>query len=253
MPKTPEQIQQEQTELLERDKARAAANGSGVVEAQLPAAPDKRSERQKALDSVAPIYFVGRPCRFNGKDGKHQTTDDDATMPPGPYILYYLATIIAWKLWVNGDKQPPTVIPGKMYDPDYVDVPRDALGHQDQTEWPTSPFDGRPRDPVQREVLIVLEDAATHELYTWRAANATSLRAVSNLLRTCDYTYERDGTHWPLLMLEAGGYNDKKHGNAWVHTPTLKVVGRVPREGAATAKQLADASKVADFEDSIPF
>jgi hypothetical protein len=64
---------------------------------------------------------------------------------------------------------------------------------------------------------------------------------------------EPAGTHLPLIFLKAGGYNHPTL-HIRVHTPTLQVAGRVPRDDAASTEKLASAAApAADFNDEIPY
>jgi hypothetical protein len=124
---------------------------------------------ETVLAEVAPVSFVGRPAKFDGKDGVHKTKDDGQEMAEGPYIVHYPQTA-SLRIRFNGPGNPADRVGGYLYGPSFVDTPREALGDNDRASWPTG-LSGAPEDPWIRQMYLVLEQADSHELFTWIAGN----------------------------------------------------------------------------------
>jgi hypothetical protein len=226
-------------------QAAVQTTGTAIV----PAHPQAAME--SLLNEIAPVSFVGRACKFDGKDGVH-TKDDKAEMQEGPYVFHYPQTA-SLRVHFNGPGNKVDRVGGYIYDPAFVNIPRESLGETDQSAWPTNKLNGNPEDPWTPQMYLVLEAAETRELFTWIASNPTSMRAAGNLIRHCNRAFVPAGTHLPLIFLKAGGYTHPTL-NIWVHTPTLQVAGRVPRGDAASTEKLATASSPDEpYQDSIPF
>jgi hypothetical protein len=230
--------------------AAAATPVPETTKAVAPLRPDNRTAAQKLIDEIAPISFFGRPCHFDGKEGAHVYNDDKGEMPPGPWVVHYPMTVSMWVKF-RGKGVSPDRIGGFLYDPDFVDTPREGLGDNDRSQWSPG-LNGQPADPWNRQLCLVLEDPETNELVTWIARNETGRRAAANLLRHCNRVFEKGGAQLPLIMLKRSGYQHSL--GMWVHTPVLQTCGRVPRTDAATPEQLSAASTKADeINDEIPF
>jgi hypothetical protein len=245
------QQQQDASRTKQPPRQEVAPAKSLPRDAAVPAQQGAQTAMDAVLNEVAPVSFIGRPAKFDGKDGAHKTKDDGQEMAEGPYIFHYLQTASLW-IHFNGPGNPADRVGGYLYDPAFQDTPRESLGDNDPTSWPVG-LSGAPEDTWVRQMYLVLEHAITHELFTWIASNKTSLRAAGNLIRHCNRMLEPDGTHLPLILLKAGGY-DHPTLHIWVHTPTLQVTGRVPRDDAASTEKLAAAEKRAtELNDEIPY
>jgi hypothetical protein len=259
---TPEQINAQQRATAEQitrtaqEQQAAARNRALATSPSAPAVPTHgggqgaQTAMESVLDEIAPVSFIGRPARFDGKDGIHKTKDDGQEMAEGPYIFHYPQTASLWVRF-NGPGNPADRVGGYLYDPAFQDTPREALGDNDPASWPIG-MSGTAEDTWKRQLYLVLEQADTHELFTWIAGNKTSLRAAGGLIRHCNRMFESAGTHLPLIFLKAGGYTHPTL-NTRVPTPTLQIAGRVPRDDAASPEKLASAAAPAEFNDEIPF
>ena len=213
-----------------------------------PPAPDNRTPMQRVLDEIAPVTFVGRISAFNGKEGRHVTKDDSADMPQGPYAALCDQTGAGWVRF-NGPGQPPDRHVGLLYDDDYMMKCREELPDQDPANWEPG-LDGKPRDPWIKQLFLILQHVESGELFTWIASNATSLRAVGNLLRHYNRVRKTDADYYPLVNLKVGGFQHSDQRIGWVPTPVFQIVGRMPRADAASPEKLA--ASAAPFNDEIP-
>jgi len=221
-----------------------------VVEhkAALLATPDTRTPVQAYLDEVAPASIVGRMIKFDGKEGKYFTADDEEILDDQTdYAALCDQTLVGW-LKFNGQGQPPDRHMGLLYD-GFVMPPRETLGDLDETQWEAG-LSGEPQDPWQHHVYLVLQNGATGELFTFCTSSKTGRRAVGNLLRHYNRVRKTDASFYPMVRLKIGGFNHSDQRIGWVSTPVLAVTGRMPRIDAA--KPEAGNSQTV-FNDTIPF
>jgi hypothetical protein len=125
---------------------------------------------------------------------------------------------------------------------------RDTLGDTDQAKWEIG-LDGKPQDPWQHHVYLVLQRADTGELFTFVTSSDTGRRAVGNLLRHYDRMQRTHPDMYPVVRLKLGGFQHRDERVGWVNTPVFAVVGRQPKDSAAKP----DGSLQADLQDEIPF
>jgi hypothetical protein len=227
---TPEEIGEMQHAAANKALAGAnlpvTANGKGTALA----VPDSRSSVQRYLDDVAPASIVGRMVKFN-KEGKFVTTDnDDVIGEETDFIALVDQTLVGW-IKFNGEGAPPDRIMGLLYD-GFAMPPRDALGDDDQAKWEVG-LDGRPQDPWQHHVYLVLQRADTSELFTFVTSSITGRKAIGNLLRHYERTKRSKDDSYPLVRLKVGGFQHRDTRVGWVKTPVIAVVGRAPKEGTA--------------------
>jgi hypothetical protein len=245
-PPTPQQIQKEQTRLLEADKARASVPAK--VEAKLPAVPDNRTSVQRYLDDVSPVSIVGRMVKF-AKEGKFLTTDDNAEISDETdFIALADQTLIGW-IKFNGQGEAPTREMGLLYD-GYEMPPRESLGDTDEAQWEVG-LNGQPQDPWQHHVYLVLQSVETSELFTYVTSSITGRRAIGNLLRHYDRMVKTHPHMYPIVRLRVGGFQHRDERVGWVPTPVIAVIGRKPREDAAAPDKPMPADP--GFSDQIPF
>jgi hypothetical protein len=196
-PPTAKQIHEEQTRVLEADKARATTNTPAVVKQQLPAAPDNRSAREQYLDEIAPATLVGRLIKFS-KEGKFVTPDDDAEIGDEiDFIALVDQTLIGW-IRFNGQGEPPDRVAGLLYD-GFTLPPRASLGDNDPSTWEIG-LSGQPTDPWQHQICLVLQNVETAALFTFATSSVTGRRAIGVLLRHYDRMQKthQDICPWPV-------------------------------------------------------
>ena len=132
---TSAQIQQEQKQRAEREReARLTAGRNGV--AQQPAAkqpqgeierltnravapakatsvavPDTRDPRDQYLDRVAPATIVGRPMKFDTKEGRYVARDNDEEIGKDvSFISHCDQTVIGWRRFHRKGGQPSYIV-----------------------------------------------------------------------------------------------------------------------------------------------
>jgi hypothetical protein len=248
MPQTPEQVKAEQRnradkELAER-KAKLpalATNGGTAV-----AAPDNRTAVQRYVDEIAPANIVGRMIKF-GKAGTFITADDDETIDETTdFVALVDQTLVGWVKF-NGAGEPPDRVMGVLYD-GFAMPPRETLGNADVSKWELG-LDGKPADPWQHHVYLVLQRGDTQELFTYVTSSITGRRAIGNLLRHYDRLQKTHPDMYPVIRLKVGGFQHRDERVGWVATPVLAVFGRAPKDSAAKP----DTSLATQMGDELPF
>jgi hypothetical protein len=217
-----------------------------VPKAPLPAVPDKRTPVQSYLDEIAPASIVGRMVKF-GKDGTFVTSDDGETIADTiDFVVLADQTLIGF-IKFNGEGTPPDRHMGLLYD-GWRMPERSTLGDTDVTQWENG-LDGKPADPWQHHVYLVLQCVETSELFTFVTSSITGRRAVGNLLRHYDRMVRTNPDEFPVVRLKIGGFQHRDDRVGWVATPVFAVVGRRVKD-AGLAKP--DTSPSGDLDDGIP-
>jgi hypothetical protein len=217
-----------------------------VTTAKAVAVADTREYRQRYLDEIAPSSIVGRLLKFS-KDGKFVTADDGEPIPEdAEFISLCDETLCGW-IKFNGNDTPPDRHQGLLYD-NFVMPPRESLGDHDEAQWPTG-LSGRPEDPWQHQMCLVLQNVDTRELFTFSTTSVSGRRAVGNLLRHYDRMQRSGGDELPVVRLKAGGFNHRDDRIGWVPVPVFVAVGRAPRDSA----DRPDTSTAADLNDELPY
>jgi hypothetical protein len=135
----------------------------------------KDEYRSRYLDAIAPSGIVGRLIKF-AKGGLFATSDDEQEIAQSAeFIALCDETVIGWQKFVEDG--PPEKIAGLLFD-GFVLPPRESLGDDDETEWDEG-LDGRPSDPWQHFIFLVLQDTKTSELFTFTTSSKTGRRAVA--------------------------------------------------------------------------
>ena len=217
-----------------------------ALKPSVPAVVDSRTAVQTYLDEVAPVSIVGRMVKFNSKGSNFITSDDEAAIDEGAeFVALCDQTLVGWIKF--NDEAPPDRVMGLLYD-GFVMPPRTDLGDMDQADWPAG-LDGKPADPWQHHMYLVLQNTDTAELFTFTTSSATGRRAVGNLLHHYNRMQRTNPDELPVVKLKTGGFNHKDERIGWVPTPVFAVVGRAPRDSAAKP----DTSSGGDMSDTIPF
>ena len=151
-------------------------------------------------------------------------TRPSATKPD--FVAHVDQTLVGWRKF-PGDGEPPAIQHmGILYD-GFAMPARASLGDTDESAWPIG-LSGRPEDPWQHVQLLVLENATTHEMFTFVTSSKTGRRAVGNLIRHYDRMHRTDAAFYPLVRLKTGGFKHSDERVGWVHTPVFQVIGRIP-------------------------
>jgi hypothetical protein len=246
-PRTSDQVIADQKEQAAKATASTAnamvptqSNGGAV------AVPDNRTPLDRYLDQVAPASIVGRMVKFS-KDGKFVTHDDGEAIGEDVDFVALADQTLIGMIKFNGEGEPPTRHMGLLFD-GFVMPPRNTLGDDDQTKWEIG-LDGKPADPWQHHMYLVLQRGSTSELFSFVTSSVTGRRAVGNLLRHYNRLQKTHPDCYPVIRLKLGGFQHKDDRVGWVSVPVLCVVGRAPKHSAARP----DTSVAADMNDQIPF
>ncbi len=213
---------------------------------QAVAVGDTRDSVAQYLDEVAPASIVGRMVKFS-KDGQFVTHDDGEPIDDNAeFAALCDETLVGW-IKFNGPGEPPDRIMGLLYG-GFQMPPTDGLSDRDPSKWPIG-LDGKPADPWQHHVYLVLQNVITKEMFTFVTSSKTGRRAVGNLLRHHDRVRRAHPDDCPIVRLKVGGFQHPDDRVGWVKTPSLAVVGRRPRDSSA----VPDTSLGGDLNDEIPF
>ena len=120
---------------------------------------------------------------------------------------------------------------GLLYD-GYEVPPRKSLGDLNQAEWDEG-IDGKPADPWQHVMMLVLQDTKTSEMFTFSTSSRTGRRAVANLLRHFDRMQKLNPNELPVVRLARGGFKHRDPRVGFVNVPTFIVCGRQKRDDAS--------------------
>jgi hypothetical protein len=251
-PPTPAQIAAEQKRIAESDATRRAAvlptapASKPVKTSTAVTIPDNRDPVQQYLDDIAPASIVGRMVKFS-KEGQFAVSDDDSVIDDDVDFIALVDQTLIGYIKFNGEGAPPDRAMGLLYD-GFVMPPRSSLPDLDQAKWEIG-LDGRPADPWQHHVYLVLQRADTGELFTFVTSSVTGRRAIGTLLRHYDRMQRTNPDQYPVIRLKIGGFQHKDDRVGWVKVPVLAVVGRQAKDDAARP----DTSPAADMNDSLPF
>lgn len=243
---TPAQINAKQKADAERA---ATAPGTAVVSTTslTPATSDAALERNLA-ECAGP---AGRMLAFNGQTGIHRTLDDGAEVDMPARYTGYLNALQRGYIMFNGDGLPPTVHMAGIAE-DVPLVTRELLGHDDQSQWPTSEFTGKAEDPMKFQYVfpIVSHDAGA-ELFLYVARGVVATLEVERLLGKYKWHPKRRLGLLPVIEIANGTYWSKRFSSDRPK-PILNIVDWVNADGEApTAKAIA-AARHAEFDDEIP-
>jgi hypothetical protein len=246
---TSSQAQKLQQQQVDRDREAANGNGStALVKATVGTVPTTYSPQTAVsayLDEVAPASMVGEMIKFN-KEGKHviHSTDEEVGEEVD-FVAHCDETLIGYVKF--NDDAPPDRHMGLLYD-GFIMPDRASLGDTDPAKWQLG-LDGRPQDPLQHHIYLVLQKVGTDEMFTFVTSSRTGRRAVGNLLRHYDRMRRTNPNEYPVVRLKKSGFQHRDERVGWVATPCFVVCGRVPKDSAIKP----DTSMSAILDDEIPF
>jgi hypothetical protein len=213
----------------------------------LPAVPDTRTPVQSYLDEIAPGTIVGRMVKFT-KDAVFATSDDGETIADTTDFVALCDQTLIGYIKFNGEGTPPDRHMGLLYEGWRMPA-RDTLGDTDVKQWVTG-LDGKPADPWQHHIYLVLQAVETSELFTFVTSSVTGRRAIGNLLRHYDRMARTNPGEFPVVRLKVGGFNHRDERVGWVAVPVFAVVGR---RGKDDGLAKPDTSPSGDLNDAIGF
>jgi hypothetical protein len=235
-------------EILARQKQKVESERRPVAQvAQSTAlAVTGRTPLATYLDEVAPSSFSGRLTKFN-KDGKFVVSDTgDVIDENTDFIAMCDETQIGWIRFYS-EGTPPDRIQGLLFD-GFVMPARASLGDHDPAQWEKG-LSGLPQDPWLHQMSVVLQEAASLEIFTFSTTSATGRRAVGNLLRHYERLRRADADLYPVVRCKPGGFQHRDPRVGWVAVPSFVVVGKAPKDTAVKP----DTSLAGEMNDSIPF
>jgi hypothetical protein len=240
--RTPEQINAQQRADAEKQ---FAAKLPAKTTSTAVAVSDGRTPQQAYLDEIAPASIVGRMAKFDIKGSVFVTPDDGEKIGDDVDLIALCDQTLVGRIKFNGEGNPPDRVMGLLYD-GFIPPADSELPDRDESQWETG-LDGKPTDPWQHQVYLVLQRPDTQELYTFITGSKTGRRAVGNLLRHYDRMERAKSGTYPVIRLKVGGFNHPDSRVGWVPTPVFSVVGRAQKDSAA----IPDTSLRADMNDSL--
>jgi hypothetical protein len=255
-PPTPEQVIAERKRQAEKDTHKAALADNPIP--TLPAVPTASNavatprNRQEYLDEIAPASIVGRMIK-SSKDHMFVTADDGAKIDDDVDFVALCDQTMFGLMKFDRNGGPPERHMGLLYE-GFVMPNRATLGDLDRAEWELG-LDGKPQDPWQHFIYLVLQRGDTGELFTYTTSSVTGRRAVGNLLRHYDRDQKTHPETYPIVRLKVGGFQHRDDRVGWVNVPVLAVMGRTPKDGVAQpdgSRGPPDSSLAADMDDQIP-
>ena len=233
-------------DLVAARKAQAPLNARPQPTAVAVAATPELSTPGAYLDEVAPQSIVGRLVKFD-KAGTFVTADDGQELPEDAEFLALCdETLVGW-IKFNGEGESPDRVMGLLYGSDFAMPSRQSLGDLDPTEWEPG-LDNQPQDPWLHQMLLVLQNTDTFELFTFQTSSKTGRRAVGNLLRHYDRMRKQQPDELPVVRVRTGGFQHKDSRVGFVNTPVFVVCGKAPRDSGAKP----DTSMAAFLDDALP-
>jgi hypothetical protein len=212
--------------------------------AKVAAAEYNANYRLRYFDEVAPSGIAGRGVKW--KDAAFITADDGKELPAdAEYLCLADQTMVGW-IKFNGQGEAPDKVMGPLFD-GFIMPSRESLGDTDQSAWEVG-LSGQPADPWQHQIMLVLQDRVSSELYTFITSSITGRKAVGTLLRHYERMRRAYPDDLPTVRLGKGGFKHRDSRVGWVDTPLFTVIGRAPKDGAAKPETLAQ-----DLNDKIPF
>ena len=177
-PVSPEQIRAVQKADAEKDFGKRQARIAETLPAKaepVAVAIHGRTASQAWADDVAPASIVGRLIKFT-KDGVFATTDDGVPISDDVDFVALVDQTLIGYIRFRDEGEPPDRVMGLLYD-GFVMPPRETLGNTDIAKWEIG-LDGKPSDPWQHHVYLVLQRGDTTELFTYAASSLTGRRAT---------------------------------------------------------------------------
>jgi hypothetical protein len=177
-------------------------------------------------------------AKFN-KAGQFVYTSDGKPLPKGRYIAIVPETQVGYIKFM-GEGVPPERRQGPLFG-GFRMPPREELGDLDQTLWDEG-LDGKPADPWQHQIMLVLQNEETAELVAFAATSKSGRRSAATLLQHYRRSQRTHPGTLPIVELVSGSYKHERYGS--VSIPIFKPVGMTSADKAA---------KPDNFDDSIPF
>jgi hypothetical protein len=151
--------------------------------------------------------------------------------PKAEFIVLADETLVGW-IKFNGAGEAPDRVGGLLFD-GFVLPLRESLGDLDESAWEEG-LNGQPQDPWLHQQNLVLQRTDTQELFTFSTTSKTGRKAVGNLLRHYTRMKKSHPDELPVVRLGKGGFQHSDQRVGFVVTPVFVVVGRAPRDSAAT-------------------
>jgi hypothetical protein len=158
--------------------------------------------------------------------------DDQSEVPDHVFIVLHEDTVHGL-IKFSKDGSPPERHMG-LISAGYIPPPRQELGDLDETLWPED-LSGRPADPWQYQLCLVLQDVQSDELLTFATTSPTGRNAVTRLLHHCQRVARMHPGSLAMVRLRVGSYTNKK--GIKVAVPNFVGCGHTPAEGAAKSRE----------------
>jgi hypothetical protein len=217
---------------------RAPSGGTAI------AVVDSNATLAKFASNLSQDAVPGVRVKLDVKNKAFIRADTGEALPAGDtYRPHYKLVVDSWVKFGGEGVSPQRI--GGMPAEGFVLPPREELGDTDSSLWEDG-LNGQPQDPWQHEVMLPLEHTETSELLVFVTSSITGRRAVGKLLAHCARIERAFPNEMALVQLKVTGYEHRDSRIGWVTTPTLAVIGRVPKVTAPAALPAPE------YDDSIP-
>jgi hypothetical protein len=255
---TPDQLtkmQREQAYAAHRDAVSTLLGGTEKAEAKalvpkqatVPA-PVTNDAVQDYLDTHATSTIPGTLVRFNGKDARYVLLNGE-DLPVKPDARFFFLSDQIWGGWIKFPEEggAPESIQGLLNDGFRV-PPREELGDDDQSQWKIG-LNGDPEDPWKQQLVALLQDCGSGEIYAFLATNPTSRGAVTDLMMHCQRRKRNGKDDYPIVTLDKDSFERREPPKVKVWKPKFHIVGHQAKDKLHDTSLAGDA----DMNDSIPF
>jgi hypothetical protein len=215
--------------------------------ATLPA-PVTDDPLQDYLDATTTPTIPGIMFRFNGKDAKYVQLNGEPLGVKDDAAFFFLCDQV-WGGWINFDRNggPPTRVQGLLND-GFRPPPRESLGDLDESQWEIG-LSGRPQDPWAHQLILLLQECGSGELYAFVATNPTSRGACTDLIAHCQRRKRSGKDDYPMVKLGTGSFERREPPRVKVWKPVFHIVGHQKKDSLHDASLAGDA----DMNDAINF
>src|SRR5262249_33079907 len=101
----------------------------------------------------------------------------------------------------------------------------------------------------KHQIVILLQNCASDELFAFLATNPTSRGACHDLMQHYKRRERSGRNDFPLVRLKTGGYERRDPPKVWGHKPVFAIGGHQPKTETI---QPTEASIADDMNDQIP-
>ena len=237
------------TLLAGQEDAEAAQARALVPKTTTMPAPVTDDPLQDYLNAHTVPTIPGVMFRFNGKDAKYVLLNGEP-LPVKDDAVFFFFSDQVWGGWIKFDRNggAPTRAQGLLND-GFRPPPRESLGDNDESQWEIGPLSGRPEDPWQHQLIILLQECGSGELYAFVATNPTSRGACTDLMMHCQRRKRSGKDDYPLIKLGKSSFERREPPRVKVWKPVFHIIGHQKKDSLHDTSLAGDV----DMNDAVNF